>query len=220
MTGLVRPGEIVDLSHPLPNGAPGYPGDPGLAVLTAHEHGESGYHVSDIHIGSHVGTHIDVPLHVFDGGEDVLGTDLHRLVGPARLIDLGALPPFAEIGPDDVGPVRAGERIVLKTGWARTFGTGEYHDAFPQLSVALAERLAVEGILLVGIEQPSVHHTDGLAVHRALLGAGVVIVEGMDLSGLDAAGGSDAAGFFLTCLPLPIESLDGCPVRAIATALP
>lgn len=201
---------IVDLTHALRAGTAGYPGDPGFGIRRAHDHDEQGYRVAEFSAGSHVGTHIDVPLHVFPEGADVVGVGLDALVGPATVIDLGELPPFAEIGPEHVGDVGAGARVLLKTGWARHFGTDAYHDAFPQITPALADHLAERGIALLGLEQPSVHHTDGLAIHHRLLGAGVLIVEGMRLTELDAA------EIDLVCLPLPIHGADGSPVRAIA----
>ncbi len=201
---------VVDLTHPLGHGTPGYPGDPGVELVRAHDHGEQGYRVTELRLGSHVGTHVDVPAHVFADGADVVATGLAALVGPATVVDLGDLAPRAEIGPADVGPVTPGMRLLLRTGWSRHFGTDLYHDGFPQITLALADHLAAAGVALLGVEQPSMHHRDGLAVHHRLLGAGIVIVEGLRLTDLH-----DPAPH-LVCLPLPVAGADGCPVRAIA----
>jgi kynurenine formamidase len=201
---------IVDLTHELADGTPGYPGDPGLRLTRAHDHGEQGYRVTELHLGTHVGTHVDVPAHVFEDGDDVVAAGLDALVGPATVVDLGELAPFAEIGPGDVGPLHPGMRLLLRTGWARRFGTTEYHDAFPQITLGLAGHLVDAGVALLGIEQPSLHHHDGLAVHHRLLGAGILVVEGLRLTDLHET------RIQLVCLPLPVRGADGCPVRAIA----
>lgn len=87
----------VDLSQPLSDGLEGYPGDPGVSFELAHDHSDKGYRVSELHIGSHVGTHVDAPSHVLPGGDSVDALGLDAFVGPARLVDLGELPPRAEI---------------------------------------------------------------------------------------------------------------------------
>lgn len=201
---------FVDLTHPLVSGTAGYPGDPGARFELVHDHSKAGYHVTELHLGSHVGTHIDAPLHVVPDAADVSEFPLTSLVGPARMIDLGQVAPRAEIGLRDVGAFTAGERVLLRTGWASRFGTDEYHDSYPELGEDLIAAAAEAGVALLGIEQPSIRHTHGVELHQMLLDAGIALVEGLRLTDLTKE------QFLLACLPLPLSGVDGSPVRAIA----
>lgn len=201
---------LIDLTHPLASGVAGYPGDPGARFYVAHDHSEAGYHVTDLHLGSHVGTHIDAPLHVMPHADDVAEVSLTKLVGPARMVELGPVAPRAAIGLSDVGGFRPGERVLLRSGWASRFGTDEYHADFPELGEDLIHAAAEARVALLGIEQPSIRHTRGVELHQVLLSAGVALIEGLQLSALTEE------HFLLACLPLRLPGADGSPVRAIA----
>lgn len=84
-------------------------------------------------------------------------------------------------------------------------------DDFPGLTVGAAQWLAERQIALLGLEQPSTHPTDYIKTHRALLGAGVVLVESLVNLHL-----IDRDEFWLAVLPLNLAGLDGSPVRAVA----
>ncbi|MBI3948688.1 MAG: cyclase family protein [Armatimonadetes bacterium] len=111
------------------------------------------------------------------------------------------------------GTVAPGERHLIRTDWDRHFGSPRYYEGFPGLTLAAARWLAERGIALLGLETPSVCAEAGHAAHLALLGTGVVIVEGLarlrDIPGPDC---------WLAALPLPLAGLDGSPVRAVAWA--
>ena len=123
------------------------------------------------------------------------------------------------IGIDDVeskiGTPRKGDRLLLRTDWHKRFGTTEYRDALPRLSVELAKWLVACGVALVGVEPPSVADVHCLPevteVHHILFGGGIVIIEG--LANLDQI--TQPVVEFIA-LPLKILEGDGCPVRAIA----
>jgi arylformamidase len=202
---------LVDLTQPLYDGLEGYPGDPGVSFAEVHDHAEAGYRVSQITLGSHVGSHLDVPAHVRPEGSDVGQLQLDRLVGPARVVDLGELAPREEIPLEAVRPhLGRGRRVLLRTGWDRHYGGEDYYTGYPQVSPELAAACARAGLALLGLEQPSVHHQHGLEVHRTLLDAGCIIVEGLTLR--DVADEE----VFLVCLPLPLAGRDGAPLRAVA----
>jgi kynurenine formamidase len=206
---------IVDLTHPIADGTPAYPGDPGVTLSTYHDLGEAGYHVGLFSSGTHVGTHVDVPRHVDANGITTERVDLAKCVGPARVVDVVDCGPGGVISEEtaDVGDVGAGDRLLFRTGWAAHWGADDYFTDFPDLDLDLARKLAAAGVALVGLEQPSVHRTKHLEVHRALLDREVLIVEG--LANLDRVGD----GVMLACLPLPIVGGDGGPCRAVAWEL-
>lgn len=206
---------IVDLTHPIADGTPAYPGDPGVTLETFHEVTEAGYHVGLFTSGTHVGTHVDVPRHVSDDGLTSERVDLSRCVGAARVVDVPNCGAGGIISAEtaELGVVQAGDRILFRTGWASHWGAADYFTDFPDLDLALARELAAAGVVLVGLEQPSVHRTQHLEVHRALLDSEVLIVEG--LANLELL----PERVMLACLPLPIVGGDGGPCRAVAWEL-
>ncbi len=138
-------------------------------------------------------------------------------MGPALLVDLSGLGAGGEIESRDLEPyrdrMRKAGRVVLHTGWWRRWGTPDYFTAHPVLSGEAAEFLVESGVLLVGVDTPSVDRPP-FPAHLALLGNGVLIVE--NLTNLAAIGREI---FQLVILPLRISGRDGSPVRAIAMEL-
>lgn len=131
-------------------------------------------------LGSHTGTHVDAPRHLgFDGGVDSLSFDV--LCGPA------------EVRSVEKPPVALPVRVLLK---------GDI-----LLDEAWIEALLVQGVRLVGVEGLSIE--EGLESHIRLLQAGVVILEGLDLSSVPPG------EYQLLCLPLKLEGGDGAPARVV-----
>jgi len=124
------------------------------------------------------------------------------------LITVEHLAPYA----DRIGP---GTRLLLKTGWSAHVDLPDYRTHFPRVSLPLARWLAEWKIALLGVEPPAVADVNDaeelMAVHRTLLGAEIVIVEG--LAHLDALTQEEVT---FIALPLKLEGGDGSPVRAIA----
>ena len=214
---------VVDLSHPLDDATPVYPGDPPVRLTPARRLERDGYRVLHVHLGSHSGTHLDAPSHVVEDGATVDGLALDLLVVPAVLVDLRDLGPREPVGWERLAAyARPGRAVLLHTGWSRHWGTPAYAE-HPYLSADAAQRLADAGVRTVGIDAPSIDATsinptsidptggDGLAAHRALLGAGGVVVE--NLTGLAAV---DHPAPVLSVLPLALRGGDGSPVRAVA----
>jgi arylformamidase len=211
--------EIIDVSQGVSDGMAVWPGDPAVAVSAVLRVAAGDpANVSELRFGTHTGTHVDPPAHFFDGapGADALALDV--LLGDAVVADVAG--PGGALGPADLGAVApAGTtRLLLRTGGA--FGRA--------LSAASAAWLVERGVRLVGIDGPSIEAPgagagdgDGpgagpgaaaggpFPVHTTLLRAGVVIVEGLDLSGV-------APGAYeLVCLPLKLVGGDGGPARAV-----
>ncbi len=231
---LPRFRELHDISIPLTPSTPAWPGDPRFRVtpIRGIDRGD-GYTLSELRLGTHTGTHIDAPRHVFEEGAPVHRTPLEVLCGPARVLDLrgwervdgpvlrAVWPTVRQVGrPPGLEEEYGALRVLLKTDgsarWlsdpaaggerAETFLT----EGFPGLTEDAAEFLVGQGVRLVGIDGPSIDAPGpGLPAHRRLLGAGVVVVECLDLSPVEAG------PWFLCCLPLAVFGLDGAPARAI-----
>lgn len=206
-------GRVIDLSQTVRHGVRGVEIEP----FTSIEQG--GWNSTTLKLYSHATTHMDAPRHFVPEGRTMDELDLDLCVGPAWVIDLGMLAPreLIEVGHLGawVGRIGAGDRLLLRSGWSKRLGTAAYRDELPRISLGLARWLAAKGIALVGVEPPSVAAVDDLEevtqVHRALLEAGIVIVEG--LQNLEAL---TAERVTFIALPLKIAGGDGVPVRAVA----
>jgi arylformamidase len=148
-------------------------------------------------MSSHLGTHVDSPLHVLADGAAIGELSLDPYVGPARVVDLSGR---GEMGPDSLPPRTLGARRILFRTRGRAF-----------LSPLAAVRLAEKGALLVGTDAMSVDPDDAedLPVHRTLLSRGVMLLENLNLAA------TPPGDYDLVALPLRFRDLDASPVRAI-----
>jgi arylformamidase len=204
---------IYDISLPISESLVVWPGDPPVRI-TQPSHLDRGdmSTVSRLDIGAHIGTHVDAPVHFVQGGAGVDSFNLDLLVGPARVVhalEADALS-ASVLQALDIPP--GTERVLFRTRnserWAR--GEEEFWTDYVGITDDGARWLIEQGVQLVGIDYLSVAPFDELvAPHRTLLGAGLIVVEGLDLSGV-------AAGVYqLVCLPLKVVGGDGAPARAI-----
>ena len=199
--------EIIDISIRLTASTIIYPGNPTVEIQEVR--GASSTH-SRITLGSHTGTHIDAPRHVFPdrGGVDVF--TLSQLVGPAIVVDCtNAIEKITRQDLENAG-VEKGARVLLKTQNSLR-GFDSFYDDYVYLDGDCAEWLAETGVTLVGIDYLSIKQR-GSSDHRphtALLERDIVILEGIDLSHVEAG------EYTLCCLPLSLPGLDGAPARAV-----
>jgi len=205
---------IHDISLTISPDLPIWPGDPGLELEKVSSMDE-GADVNVTRIGAavHLGTHVDAPHHFLNDGRTVEGLSLEVLTGPCYVLQL----------PDGVDAITAEvlerseitsdmKRILFGTSnshlWAK--GEKEFQTDFVAITEDGAEWLVERGVQLVGVDYLSVApYSDSVPTHKVLLEAGVVIVEGLNLSAV-------MRGFYdLYCLPLKIAGSDGAPARAI-----
>lgn len=199
--------KIIDISLPLSRGMVVYPGNPKLRVATLRGNTSD---LSEIMMGSHTGTHVDAPRHVFKRGRGVGELPLQTFIGPCRVLDMTNV--FAAITVSDLQPhrIRASERILVKTKNSKR-GFKKWRDDYIWLAPEAAEFLAKKKIALFGIDALSVKErgSPDNRPHTALLSRHIPIVEGLDLSRV-------APGrYFLAVLPLKFMGLDGAPARAV-----
>ena len=203
----------IDISVTLHNGMVHWPTDPPLHIerILNIEHGDS-HTISQISTGSHAGTHIDAPAHLLSGGAGVDEMPLDVAVGTARVIEIRN-PEVIQVSELEQHRIRRGERILFKTrNSPDLWRTDDFMEDYVYISMEAARYLVERGVRLVGIDYLSVggyHTADGSAVHKILLGAGVWLVEGLNLSHIIAG------RYEFICLPLRLENADGSPARAI-----
>jgi arylformamidase len=202
---------ILDISIPISEGMARFPGDPPIRIERTHSIARGDpYNLSAIALGSHTGTHIDPPVHFLPDGATIDQVDLAVLNGPCEVVEV---PPGPErIGGHAFDHVASETRRVLfrTTNSARWARKEEFFPDYVALSPEAAEAAIAHGVRLVGIDSLSIERSDnGFPVHHRLLGASVVILEGLRLA--DVPPGR----YQLRCLPLRIEHGDGGPARAL-----
>jgi len=208
--------KIFDISVSIYSGMPFYPGDPGAEIKPSQMISQGDVsNLSELRLGSHTGTHIDAPRHFVDSMQPVDELPLDTLVGPARVVDLTdaksliSREELAELGLESVS------RLLIRTTNSELWSGAEFSRDYVSLAPDAAAYLVELGIKLVGIDYLSIEQfrSEGYLVHHTLLGAGVVVLEGIDLSGVSAG------EYQLVALPLKIQGGDGAPARAILVEL-
>ena len=202
----------IDISVPLRNAMVHWPGDSPVHIKRVKEieRGETA-NLSMISMGAHSGTHMDAPLHFIRGGLGVDRMPLDTTVGRARVIEVHDT---ESIKLDELvrHRIRRGERLLFKTrNSSRVWQTDTFIEDFVSLSIEAARFLVDRGVRAVGIDYLSIggYKSNGSEIHRTLLGGGVWIIEGLDLSQVGPG------QYYLVCLPLKLQQGDGAPARAI-----
>lgn len=203
----------IDISVPLHTGMVHWPGDPepNFGRISDLDAGAEA-NVTFCRMSAHTGTHMDAPCHFIAGENGIETFPMDVAIGAARVI---AMPmDCAVIGRRELEgkDITRGERLLLKTRNSNErWDNADFRRDYVALDASAAEFLVNAGVALVGVDYLSVgvFEGDGPETHKRLLGAGVWIVEGLNLSRV-AEGHYD-----LVCLPLPIAGSDGSPARVV-----
>ncbi|MEP6493974.1 MAG: cyclase family protein [bacterium] len=203
---------IYDISVPIAAGGVVYPGNPEIQIASQQAISKGGSsNVSSVAFGSHTGTHVDAPKHFFDDGVTVDNLALDVLMGPAVLICMDAK--TMAVGAEQLQrhELKGHSRVLIQTRNSSFIRGGEFIKDYTYLAPDGAEYLASLGVKLVGVDYFSVEqfHSGHHRTHRTLLERGIIIVEGLDLSG------PPMGPYELRVLPLRLAGLDGAPARAV-----
>ena len=167
--------------------------------------------VSKLSMGAHTGTHMDAPIHFITGGKGIDEMPPRIALGRARVIEIKDK---ESIKPEELSSkkIQKGERILFRTfNSMRVWKSDTFVEDFVYISKEAARYLANIGIELVGVDYLSVggYKRDSVETHQALLGAGIWIIEGLNLSQIEPG------NYELVCLPIKIVGGDGAPSRAL-----
>ena len=202
----------LDISVPIRMGMPHWPGDPEFHIerVLDQEQGDV-VTVSQMTLGVHTGTHMDAPLHFLKRTKSIDELPLEATIGPARVIEIQDRESIkrAHLLPHDIQP---GERVLFKTyNSAHAWDSDDFYENFVYISQDAASYLAECKVRTVGVDYLSVggFRKDTAKTHYALLGAGIWVIEGLDLSRVEP-------GLYdLICLPLKLVGSEGAPARAV-----
>ncbi|GAB4522250.1 MAG: cyclase family protein [Anaerolineales bacterium] len=202
-----------DISLTISGDLPVWPGDPQV-VLERVQRIEDGAdaNVTRLAMSAHTGTHIDAPYHFIADGRRVHELDINMLMGRVFVLHL---PDVSIITADALRhaeiPPRT-RRLMFKTRnsniWLRP--SPEFFEKYVALSADAAQYLVDRGVKVVGVDYLSVAPFDATrTTHEILLGAGVIVIEGLDLSSVSEG------RYTMYCLPLKLAGADGAPARVV-----
>jgi arylformamidase len=166
--------------------------------------------LSEMTASCHTGTHMDAPRHFVEGGATIDAIPLEAVIGPARVIGIDD-PELIRVGELEKHNIAPGERVLFRTRNSESaWGSDQFRKKFVHIPRDTAQYLASLGVMTVGVDYLSVggYETDGAETHQALLGAGIWIIEGLNLAEVTPG------DYDLVCLPLKIAGSDGAPARA------
>ena len=206
---------IYDVSVPITNTMPVWPSGPPIR-LEAKSHASPGrsytIHETVIHMGSHIGTHIDAPYHFVERGRKLHEIPLEQLVGRASVFEIAGV---RSIGLAQLKALqwKGIERVLFKTDNSKHWQDGAFYEDFVYLEPEAAQFLVERGIRLVGIDYLSIekYGSENHPTHFALLEKDIVVIEGLDLSGVEPG------DYSMVALPLNLVGTDGGPARVILT---
>ncbi len=197
---------------PIKSGMVHWPGDPPVSITREKDISKGDQaNVSKLSLGAHTGTHMDAPRHFFKRGKSLHELPMEAVIGPGRVISIHD-EESVKVAELKKHRIRKGERILFKTAnSSRVWNTGKFIKNFVYISPEAAVFLSEKQIRSVGIDYLSVggFYANGKDIHRSLLGAGIWVIEGLNLANV-AEGRYD-----LICLPIKIMDIDGAPARAV-----
>lgn len=205
--------DIHDISLPLSNDLPSWPGDPRPRIKRIHNISKGDdSNVTHLSMTAHTGTHIDAPDHFLDSGETLDQIPLELFVGPVQVVELPSGRDItAEMIQEADIPAHT-KRILFKTRNSQLWeqGVKDFQKDFMALDEKAAEYLVSRDVEVVGVDYLSVAPFRApKATHQILLEGKVLIIEGLDLSGIEPG------QYTLYCLPLNIPEAEGAPARVL-----
>lgn len=170
-----------------------------------------------LHFSVHTGTHIDAPSHFLENGKSVDQIPLNILIGPAYVVEISDnINAITSELLDSLKMPKATTRLLFKTRNSKLWlhGHKAFHQNFVALTTDAAKWIVDRDILLVGIDYLSIQlFSDGPETHQILLGADVVVIEGLNLSQVKLG------HYELFCLPLKLQGIEGAPARVILRSM-
>ncbi len=204
---------IIDISVPVYPGMPAWPKLGGVRfIATSRMAAGKEANLTRAEMDLHAGTHIDAPWHFLEEGLTIDQLPLEAMIGKAVVAHF---PDAETITAADLAALSLPEetsRLLFRTRNSRFWveGEQEFRTDFTALSEDAARWLADRGMKLVGTDYLSIqHYGASTTVHKVLLGAGIVLVEGLNLADVEPG------EYMLVCLPLKLVGVDGSPARAV-----
>jgi len=205
---------FIDISPPIDSSIQVWPGDTPFAhSINLDMKAGANITLSEIHTTVHVGAHADAPAHYVRDGMDIASRRLEFYIGRCVVLRVPVRRGERVIVEHLDGKVISAPRVLLRTG---TFpNPRKWNNDFAYLSPALVEHLYQHGVMLVGIDTPSVDAFDSktLEAHQVFAHNDMAMLEGLMLDHVEEG------EYELIAPPLPLVGADASPVRAVLRTL-
>jgi|SRR3989344_43873 len=200
---------LIDLTHPFTDNMPVYPGDPAARLHAAASIGKEGYSDHKLETTVHVGTHVDAPAHMIEGGKMIHHLPLEAFCGKGVVMDVRGKKKI-DIEIQEYTDIKKGDIVLFCTGFSKRYHEPSYFADYPVMTEAVAHELTTRQVEMVGFDTPSPDRAP-YPVHKILLGAGILIIE--NLTNLEALLAHTT--FDIEAFPLALAA-DAAPARVIA----
>lgn len=206
--------QIIDISLPYSSELPAWPGEPKPTIEFLEQISKGGVaNVTKLTACVHFGTHMDAPMHFVEGAGGVDGMDLNALVGLAYVVDMRGVKEITAKNLERANIPADVKRILFRTDNSDLWNDmgHDFYEDFVAITPDGADWLVARDMTFVGIDYLSIetYHTKDFATHKKILGAGIAVVEGLDLRNVGSG------QYQLVCLPVKLAGRDGAPARAI-----
>ena len=205
----------LDVTYPIQPEMVVWPGQPQTERhrISSIDKGKSS-NVSILTMSLHTGTHMDAPLHFYKDGADITAAPFEAMFGPVRVAEISSgVVSRSELETYEkrAGTFRAGERVFFKTANSqKDWLTEPFDESYVAVDADAAQFLVEREIAVVGVDYLSVApFADTFHTHRTLLGAGVWVIEGLDLRRVNEG------TFEMAAMPLKIVGSDASPLRVL-----
>ena len=204
---------FIDVSMEITDGMLHWPSDPAIEIdnYSQIKKGAAANN-SKITCGVHTGTHIDAPKHFVDDGIGIDKLDLNKLIGHCRVIKVpSSISPISKEFIELLN-IKKGDRLLFQTKNSEWINRGDnnFHTDYIYVNPEASKYMVEKGVVLVGVDYLSVEgYHIGHDTHKTLLGAGVVVIEGLNLFNVEPG------EYNLTALPVKIKDSNGAPARVI-----
>ncbi len=188
---------------------PVYPGDPTPELIQSAVITDVDYNEYTLKTGMHVGTHIDAPLHMVDGGKRISDFGLDAFIGRGHLIDARG----KKVIDEDLltgHTIKKNDIVLVMTGWYKKYRDPEYYTSHPEFTENFANKVISLGVKLIGTDTPSPDRPP-YPIHKILLSNNILIIE--NLTNLEPL--LTSISFEIYALPLKLDA-DAALVRVIA----
>ncbi|HAW51133.1 MAG TPA: hydrolase [Flavobacteriales bacterium] len=208
--------KIIDLTHPVSQKMPVYPGTEPPIFEVGCSIEEDGFLEKKITFYSHTGTHIDAPAHLINTAKTLDLFPAQHFFGKAFQVNLSKKK-IESIGISELKPhkeaIQQVDFLLIHTGWSQYWGEERYFRNFPVLSLEAANWLCMFNLKGVGIDTISADSEDSkeFPIHKVFLQRDIIIIE--NIANLTELPTDE---FTFSCFPLKLQDADGSPVRAIA----
>lgn len=211
---------IIDLTFDIDNNCMtcGTPWHINVQIQQLGKISEVGRNTHGITLGSHTGTHIDAPLHFFNGADGINQIDLAQVCGDVSVVNFSYIKQGQFVTLNDVTRLTVSSRMIFRFDWFKKWKTSDYYKQFPYFSMDAIQYLVEKGLRVIALDTPSpdegsaISLKDDSPIHKFLMTNKVVIME--YLTNTDKL--AHEKQYQLFALPLKIKNCDGAPARIIA----